>query len=365
MPLTDSLDQLKARYERSRAPAFLAWWGRELAGLVPASWRRLLARGESRLLLRSSAAGLQLVSFDEAGSVVRATVPADRAGDLQQALERSQDERPRWLLLPAGAVLRRRLVLPLAASGRLRELLAHEVDRQTPFRADQVVFDCRVLGRDAAAGKLDAELVVVPLARLDSAVSALGPLAGELRGVDVEDGSRTLGVNLLPAGRRAARRDRLRWIHLGLLLAILAGAWFTLWQSLENRRAAVAELRDLVEQRQLDARRVGALRDQLDAATGGASFLAGVRARQPRALEVIDDVSRRLPDGTWLDRLTINQGRISLIGLSNEASGTIGWLQDSPYLESPALSGAVQPDPQTGAQRFTLTAGLTVPEAGP
>lgn len=365
MQFNATLEQLQARYERSRGPVFFAWWSRQLAGFVPVRWRRLLGQGEARVLLRASEEEIDLVSAAGDTLALKLRIRPDQAGELEDALQRAEDKRPRWLLLDAGQVLQRRISLPLTAAPRLRELLAHEVDRQTPFRADQVAFDCRVLTRDAEAGKLEAELVVVPLARLESIISRLGPLGSSLAGVDVEASGRALGLNLLPLNRRRQARDHMLWVHFALVAVVLAGVWFTLWQTLENRRDAVAELREVVEQRQNEARRAAALREQLDAAAGGATFLAGLRESRPRVLAVIDDVSRRLPDGTWLERLTINQGRVVLQGLSNEASGTIAWLQESPYLGEPAFSGAVQPDPRSGAQRFTLTAELTVPEASP
>jgi general secretion pathway protein L len=361
MQYNAALEHLQLRYQRSRAPAFLAWWSRQLSGFVPARWRRLLAQGEARVLFRAHEDGIDLVSAAGEAMALKLRVRPDQAAELEDALQRAEDKRPRWLLLDEAQVLRRRISLPLAAAPRLRELLAHEIDRQTPFRADQVAFDCRVVERDAEAGKLETELVVVPLSRLESTISRLGPLGTSLAGVDVEAAGRPLGLNLLPPGRRSQARDHMLWVHLALVAVIVAGAWFTLWQSLENRREAVAELRELVEQRQNEARRAAALREQLDAAAGGATFLAGLRKDRPRALEVIDDISRRLPDGTWLERLTINQGRVVLQGLSNEASGTIAWLQESPYLREPAFSGAVQPDARSGAQRFTLTADLTTP----
>ena len=54
---------------------------------------------------------------------------------------------PRWMLLPAGSALQRRLLLPAAAADRLRDVIGFEIDRQTPFSADSVRFDTRVLER--------------------------------------------------------------------------------------------------------------------------------------------------------------------------------------------------------------------------
>lgn len=365
MPLSATYEQLQARYQRSRLPGFLAWWSGQLATFVPPAWRRVLARGESRLLLRPTDGAVEVLASRDGALSLRMRVANAQLLELNAGLAERRDARERWLVMPGARVLRRPLSLPLAAAPRVRDVLVHEIDRQTPFAADQVAFDWRVLSRDEDAGKLNVELVAVPLDRLDAEISALGPLASSLSGVDVEVDGRVLGVNLMPPARRSSDRHTLAWVHLALLAVFVIGAWFMLWQSLENRREAVAELQAVVDQRQVEARRVAALREQLDTAAGGATFLAGMREARPRVLEVIDELSRRLPDGTWLERLTINQGRVVLQGLSNEAAGTIGWLQASPYLADPAFTGAVQPDPRSGAQRFTLTADLRVPEAQP
>ena len=52
-----------------------------------------------------------------------------------------------------------------------------------------------------------------------------------------------------------------------------------------------------------------------------------------------------------------------LIGLSNEASALPGRLEGSKLWRTPALTGAVQPDPRTNKDRFTLTADLALSPA--
>jgi general secretion pathway protein L len=78
----------------------------------------------------------------------------------------------------------------------------------------------------------------------------------------------------------------------------------------------------------------------------------------PTAIEVMDEVTRRLPDGTYLEKFAMEGDQLTLIGLSNQASALVGRMEGSPLWRSPALSGAVQPDPATGRDRFTLTAEL-------
>src|SRR3546814_1093139 len=77
----------------------------------------------------------------------------------------------------------------LAAAERLRDVVAFEIDRQTPFAAADVHYDAHVLGRNGE--QIEAELVVVPRATFDAAMAALGTVAGTVAGVDVagDDGA--------------------------------------------------------------------------------------------------------------------------------------------------------------------------------
>ena len=51
------------------------------------------------------------------------------------------------LCLPADKVLTRTLTLPLATEENLREVLAFQMDRQTPFTVEQVYYDYGVVAR--------------------------------------------------------------------------------------------------------------------------------------------------------------------------------------------------------------------------
>lgn len=368
MPLADALavplERLRTRYARSPLSGFARWWMRELAACVPSGWRRWLRSDVARLWLSAGDDEVRAFGWREDGERTLAAVPLAEATTLPGRLGEANEARAFWLLLPGGRVLRRVLSLPDAAGDRLRDVLAHELDRQTPFRAEQAVYDWRIVARDPAQRLLRVELVVVPRPVFDAALSALGPLAARLEGVDVADADGLpLGVNLLPAERRVRRRDPVLLVNLALAAFIALCLGFALWQTLENRREAVAALKAEVDARRDEARRVAALRERLADAAEGANFLAQARAGRPATVEVIDDLSRRLPDGTWLERLNIQDGRLVLVGFSSEASATVGRLQDSPYLSSPALAGSVQADPRTGRDRFTLTADVAARES--
>lgn len=346
---------------------FLAWWWQALASWLPVRVRRAVGMSRGRLLLQVDADALQLRL--QRGSEVRdlGHLPGLAEGAMGNAardrlapvLGPSIADLPRWLLLPASASLRRRMLLPAAAAERLRDVVGFEIDRQTPFSADAVAFDARVLGRRDGDGQLDVELVAVPLSALAPQLAALGPLATTLAGVDVaaSDGL-PLGINLLPLEQRSRYGDPWRAWNAALAAVALIAFAALLWQLLDNRRDAADAFEQAIAKRAGPARQAAAQRQQLIGLIEGQAFLDQARAARPTAVEIIDELSRRLPDGTYLEKLAIEDERLTLIGLSNEAAALVGRLQGSPLWRLPALAGALQPDPASGRDRFTLTAEL-------
>lgn len=349
---------------RERAGRFLPWWRESLRQWVPRTWRQHLGLGGDRLLMSLEGDALDL-AWDRHDEVLPlARVPAAVELILPEALlGRRLASFPRWLVLPPDTALRRPLRLPAAASDRLRDVVAFEVDRQTPFPAAAVHFDARVLER-REDGRVDVELVVVPRQVVNQALARLGPLAGNLAGVDLFDAAgQPLRINLLPPQDRTWRGGRVRRLHLVLGLVALAATIAGAARILDNRRDAAEALEARVRSNAEAARRVSAQRQQLDDLVQGGAFLARERAARPPTLQVLDELSRRLPDGTYLEKVSVEGNRLMLIGLSSEAASLVGRLEGAPLWRNPALSGALQPDPRVRRDRFSLTAEL-VPQAG-
>ena len=342
---------------------FLTWWGAGLSAWLPPAWRQLLASSSDRLLLQVQGDGVLMRrqggnALQDVASLPQVPARADGNDPLAGVLTRQAAELPRWLLLPAESGLRRSLLLPAAARERLREVLGFEIERQTPFAMGDVAWDGRVLdARDD--GQLQVELVVVPRVRTDAVVAQLGSLSGWLAGIDLADAEgRPLGVNLLPAAQRHRRGNP--WRIWNIVLAAIASLALALGlsQILDNRVAAAAQLQADVAKRSVQARSVSQQRQRLVDAVEGGSYLQAQRNARPSVVEVMDELARRLPDGTYLEKVSIEGGQLSLVGLSNQAAALVGKLEGAKQWRAPALSGALQQDPRMRSDRFTLVAQL-------
>src|SRR5207342_3159910 len=326
--LTNALQPLRLRYYDSPVPGWLRMLGGALLLALPASTRRQLGASRRRLLMQANGNELQLRALVDEQTTLVGSVPFDDPqllDELRARLDAGAAGVPRWLMLDAAQVLRPVLAVPAGAEPRLREMMAHEIDRQTPFALEQVSFEPRVVARDIATRQLRVELVVLPLVRLQALLERLGPLAAGLAGIDViaPDGG-ALGVNLLPAASRVQRSHRARALHLALGAAVIVILLASLWLILGNRESAHAAEGERVEAAQREAREARKLRNALEGSVRAANFLAKQRATQPTVLEVLADLTRRLPDDTALEKVQINGGQIVLIGQSAHASALVG-----------------------------------------
>ncbi len=332
-------------------------WGAALRSVVPLRWQRHAGIATARVLLGVDAGELVAVRevAGERRVLGRWPLPVDPSA-LGARLHGRLACLPRHWVLAPDQVLRRRLQLPAAAGARLPAVMEFEIERQTPFSPGQAFHDVRRLGPGSDPSRLDVELVAVPRALWDS--GDLAPWQGQLAGIDVAEGEGTLGVNLLPPALRRRQRDPLRpwpWVLLAMALAclVLAGA-----QWLDNRRDALAALRARVEAAAPGARAAARQVDDARARIAGVAFLDQKRSQRAAAIDIWRGLTRRLPDGTWLDSWSIQGDQLQVTGSSSDAAALVGALQDAPWWRDPALTSVVRDERHARMDRFTLVATL-------
>lgn len=274
---------------------FLAWWGGELAALLPPALRR---RRRTRLVL-----------------------PADQA-------------------------LIRTVSLPLAAEENLREVLAFEMDRFTPFKAEDMVFDALVTHRDAEQGRLAVLLVA---ARRGAVEDLLAVTRRRPAGIAVEGAPEA--IDLLP--RRPARLDRpataLAALCLALALALAALPFYRQYQRLEALRDQVAGLREAAAESE-------ALRREIEQALAAERFLIDARLKRPSALAALEELATITPDDSWVQQVQMSAEGIEFSGMAASAEALLRELEDSPYFTAAAFRAPVNQDNASGRERFALAA---------
>ncbi|WP_342655621.1 type II secretion system protein GspL [Pseudomonas sp. F3-2] len=321
--------RLDSHWRGSRAQQLWHAWLSELQAMMPAAARaRMLPPVRERL-----------IDWPLAGQV--------HAGDDERLI----------LVLPASMTLVQTLSLPTAALRDLHNVIGFELDKYTPYPRDQLQYVARVTGKQGAL--MHVLLVAILRERLQPALDACKAQGLALQCVDGRDArGERLGVDLLPAGQKPPRLGRARLPgYLALLCGALLIGCMVLW--LDARTAVVEAMQQTVDEQRQQLQQVQNLRRELINTQGAARYLARQKAAQPTLSSVLVDLTGCLGADTWVEQLEITEGgAVSLSGQSARASALITRMRDCKTLSDAQFQGIIQPDAQTGKERFSLRAQL-------
>jgi general secretion pathway protein L len=377
-------------------PAFWVWWTRELAPLVPAApraavrrklLRPVLAFGQDTAVLWEPRATNGTLAYSASA---RIPLHGD-ATAVQQAGRAAIDALPKgsWsagsgapkvvVALPSGDVLRKRLVLPAAVEPDLKQTLAYDLDRHTPFKPEELWFDARVVGRDPQRGEIRVDwaaalrtTVADAKKRAESFGASVAAVTPDAPG---DEGPATTGrsrLNLLPAAERPAVAWWRRWRVWAPLAACALVALVAIVLPIWQMRTYVIALTQTTEQARVQADAASALRNQLETATTDYNYVLGRKYGFPSSVQVLEDVTKLLPDDTWLTQLDVRSSKGSkdpkrellLRGESANAGRLVTLLEESKaFVEAAPRSPTTKIQPGPG-EIFDLGAQVA-PVAAP
>nr|WP_260416165.1 type II secretion system protein GspL [Pseudomonas cichorii] len=321
--------KLSEQWQRSILPRFFNWWATELIACLPAGWR-------TRLCVHRK--------------------PAEVRWPLQAPWDSANSAVVR-LVLAAEEVWPCELELPKQAAQNLRSVVSYELDKHTPFTYDQIYFD--VKSRPAEQrGLLQVSLVVIDRPRLDKVLLDAQALGLEVAGVDALGHSgQTLGLNLMPHSTLTVAGKRLQLIRYGLCAAILFLLISIPATLIREREQRLEDMRQELTQLRMRAIEVDGMRKQLIARDETEKTLNSQSNHRQTTLALLEDLTSCVDKNTWFDHLEIRSDHvINISGMSRTASELPSQLMRCAKLQKVAFQGGVQPDRESGMDRFSITA---------
>lgn len=341
---------------------FWRWWQDQLKKSIPAGLRSWFIHDTHILIALPTEENVQ-AWHQEAGAITPLDSGLQSCGvesALRALRDRQSDQEVSFtLLLLPGQYLRREITLPLAAEENLRQVISFELDRQTPFSADQVYFTSQVLERLPSSRQLRVEFVLTPREFLDTRLARLHQANLKPSQVDaaVLEGHSPvpLGVDLLPPRWRTSEsrwHRLLNWTLAGTL-ALLIGMGLTLPILTQDR--ILKALEKQVAQARRAAQATTALKQQVTELEQAARFGLIRKQSTPPLVQVLEDLAKRLPQDTWLSGFSYRNGELRIDGSSPAASKLIEMLEDSPFLQNTHFVSPVTQDHRTGLERFQIS----------
>jgi general secretion pathway protein L len=335
---------------------FFTWWLEQLADLLPQGLRGAGA-GAGDALIISPVGALPRSVEALAVSLRRGgkETPLRRFGLGASGLAALPGAagKPVVLRLSGAQVLTKTIILPGAAERDLGSVLAFEMDRETPFGAEEVYWNHRIESRQS--GRLFVRLLLLPKAMLAPLIAALAEKGLAPRRAEIADGPDRGGH--LPLDGNGGRLDQpsARLVRWAAALCALLALGVVVTPFLRQSAALAAVDREITAER-VAAAEAGKLRREIASLSGGFHLVARQRDEVGRPLEVLAAATRILPDDTYLTELILRRGKLTLGGRSAAAARLIGALAASHQFRNPAFGAPVTHIPTLHVDVFTIVA---------
>ena len=330
--------------------SFAQWWLAGLRDAVPARWREWAA-GEARPIMTLSRDGDSVTCrLSSAAGPTEIRIPLSHfsVATLEQWLTEQGVSREAVTVAPVISrelFFLRELSVPRAAFGALPRILEQDILRRTPFQLADIWHAATAVGEEADG--------VVPMChwiiRRDRAEAALSELGLASRDVDCLAVTDAGGEAVPVITFRTVSDEDPAWAQRAVrLLAVAAlGAVLLGLVVFEWRQASVAAALEtaLIEARQ--SAQSG--RDGMDPA----ARLFAMKA-DTGVLTVWDELSRILPDHTFLTETRIADGTVTLSGFSADAAGLVRIIDQSPLFSGATLTSAITTDANERKDRFSI-----------
>lgn len=350
--------------------AFWSWWTGELIALLPASIVDGVKHGSGFLVVEPRQDKL-LISYQNNASNNATTnflgefeVGEAAKEQLNSLLEKdvAYANAEVVIRIPHTLGMQKNISLPEVAAANLHQMLTYELDRYTPFRAEQVYYDVVKLGKPVN-GQLSVALLVVQKNILDEAYEQV--LALGLIPAYADCAQQPLNLlpvreryNLLPPTLRHPKSKKPRIVMfsaLSMMLVLLIMLFVhPLWQAYQGLDKLKHHLH-LVEKGALQVEDTKRGIDYLYQAT---NKLMTKKQNNPAMVEILNILSKELKNDTSLSQLRFNSSGLELLGESGNSSALIAILEKTGRFKNTRFISPVTQDRATGKERFQISTQL-------
>ncbi len=347
--------------------AFFHWWKRELTFLVPARLRSFGGRSGNKLFLRvvGFATELTLVTNKNAERIGSYSLDNKGAANLKALFEEREELKAceHILLLGRTQAIRKIIALPTATEENLKQVINYELDRFTPFVAEQLYYDFNVVGRNKAASQIIVQLVCTPkwkLETLQKEMASLGLNIGAVRYSEAGEDSdiKNENYNLLPFAMRPKLSKGPRNANIVFAICLLGLMITALVLPVILEQRIETELIEKIKVAQTKSKEVEKLQVEADDILGNAEEVVKIKESLPSMVIILDELTRLLPDNTWLKSFQYSNGKLQIQGISSSASALIAILEASKLFNNTSFVSPVTQDRTTGLERFQIATQL-------
>jgi general secretion pathway protein L len=342
---------------------FFIWWCRQLADLLPAFLRQTAPTAADATVIAPIgplSQGIDAIQVGQRRNGKEAPLGRFALGAAGVAALPGAGGRPTVLRLGETDVLGKSITLPLAAERELEQVLSFEMDRETPFRADQLYWSYRIAEIDRQNERLSVRLQLVAKANLAPLLGALAQIGIVPERVEIADGPDAGACLPLLVKQNGARRAARRFLVPLAAACCAALALADILTPFVRQSSALVALDRQIASGRAAAAEAAHLRREIAELARSADLIQSEREKVGQPLEILAAVTRVVPDDSYLTELELLQRKLTLSGRSAAAARLIGAFAADSEFRNPAFAAPVTRIEALRQEIFTIVA-----EVGP
>ncbi len=263
-------------------------------------------------------------------------------------------------LIPERQSLARPLSLPLAAEAHLDEAVRYQIERISPFKGENTLYDISVLTRDRVADELRIKVTIVSKAFIEEFEERGASLRFPIDrfAIETTDGG---ALERVAFKSQSAGRARFSFETMALLATAVILIVTLLLVPIISKLKRVEALERGVSLLKPKADQVMKLRSERDRIVALRARVIGFKKASLPPLAVLSKLSELLDDGSFLLDCRMEGALVTMSGLSSDASKLAQRLSAMEAFKSVKFSGPVTRDPRSARDRFTLVIEVASP----
>lgn len=330
---------------------FWQWWISELASFVPQADARIVAHRRLPLEIHIGGEGAALYRRQSLRTPLSADNRIATVANLSELFPANHVKGRAILSLDANNALRKTMPLSRMLYADADAIIAGEVTRTTPFLPGQTIN----LWKELEPGHIEHAVLRQADVREAAEWAQANGIQIEAIAFRPQQQAAWRQIRQLNGSLWQSEKDR-RWRNIAF--ASLIAALFSSSAYILSRNAEHSFAYDAVTAR-IDEVRPKALERRKDIDTIGSrisafSALAKSRKAQSQLVATWVTLAHTLPDDTWLQALTLRDGKVQVEGNSGNAEILISRVENSPSFKNAKFTAPVI-DQQNAGSRFVMS----------
>ena len=325
---------------------FMTSWSKGIAKGIPYQLKSLIGIGLYYTAIELRGDDFLISQFHEGNFIKSRTVTPEDAIEIAANYRGEQ-----VIVIPDEDSITFNLTLPKTALRSLEQLIESEIQTQTPFDASEVNLSYEITSTDNGEVSIGAQ--IVPKLKLNEIMDkaktfGLSPIIAIVNKTRMSEAENINFFQKPELHRRSGSLSKVLGVALLILIAAAIGSPFIQRHiSIEKAELLNQSLKTQIKNIQLNQRELAHLKKE-------AQTIRKFAQETHKIIELLDTVSKAVPDSAWLSRYSATNNTITLHGFAKDASEVLTELAKIKTLSTTTLQSPIIKDLSKNLERFHI-----------